>query len=416
MSPQPIRRQRPRILLPLTILAGAVALSSVFWLLREPPPPSQAAAPRVLPVDVLVVERQRVQIDIPANGEVTPVHETQLASGVSGQVVMLSPKFVAGGWFNKNEALARLDPRDYRNAVARAKAELATARRGLIEELGRADVARREWNRAGTSRRDGQAKHLALRQPQLREMRAKLSAAQANLSQAKDNLRRTVIRAPYVGIVRSREVDLGSYVGVGAVMGMVFSAASAQVRLPLPERVMSLVSVKPPGAGKNFPEPVVELFVTGVPEARWQGRLVRVEGTADPVSRVLYAVAQVDDPYGLKRRDDGYLPLRVGSFVNARVGGRELDGVVVLPREVLRAGDSVWTLDAENHLRLSEISYLSIGGTDRLYVTAGLADGDRVCLNPLGTVLPGTQAKVLSEISSREWGRRLGITASGAQR
>ena len=398
------------------ILAFGVSLSVALWALREPPPPALEVAERVLPVDVVVAELQAVTVDIPASGEVSAVHETQLSSSVGGQVVGMSPRFVVGELFSKGEVLVQLDRRDYRHAVSRASAELATARRALAQEEGRADVALREWRRAGPTRRGRQAKGLALRRPQLAEARAMLHAKVDQLGHAKDNLRRTTVRAPYAGIVRSRAVDIGSYVGVGTTIGRVFAVSRAQVRLPLPEAAVPLVAVRPPGAGPDFPEPVVILTTSDAAGGHWQGRLVRLEGVLDPVSRVLYAVAHVDDPYGLEREDPDYLPLRMGSFVSARIAGRLVEDIVVLPRELLRAGNTVWAVDAEDRLRLRRISFLSVGGKERLYVSSGLDDGDRVCMNPLGTVLPGTPVKVLSSITSSEWSARLGVATAALLR
>ena len=399
--------------MPIAILALGAAASAALWMLREPPEPALKTVERVLPVDVIVAERETVQIDIPASGEVSPVHETQLSSSVGGQVVGLSPRFVVGERFSKGEVLVRLDRRDYRNALARAEAELATARRALAQERGRAGVALREWRRAGPTRRGERAKVLALRRPQLAEARAMLVAAEANLRHAKDNLRRTTVRAPYTGIVRSRHVDIGSYVGVGAVIGMVFAVSHAQVRLPLPEAAVPLVAAR---VEPDVPAPVVALSTPAPARGRWQASLVRLEGALDPVSRVLYAVAQVTDPYGLERDDPDYLPLRVGSFVNARIAGRRVEGIVALPRELLRAGNTVWIVDADEHLRLRRIGYLRVGGNERLYVSSGLEDGDRLCRNPLGTVLPGTPVKVLSSIGSSEWNARLGVATAALLR
>ncbi|MBP6700262.1 MAG: hypothetical protein KA135_03395, partial [Halioglobus sp.] len=101
----------------------------------------------------------------------------------------------------------------------------------------------------------------------------------------------------------------------------------------------------------------------------------------------------IEDPYGL--RHPGQLPLRIGTFVNASIEGRELTDVVVLPRYVLRAGSYVWVVDKTMHLRNRQISSLRTGG-DWVYVTAGLDAGEQVSLTGLDASFAGAQVEVRS--------------------
>ena len=123
----------------------------------------------------------------------------------------------------------------------------------------------------------------------------------------------------------------------------------------------------------------------------------RTEGVFDERSRVLYTVARIRDPYALK--EPGREPLRVGTFVNANIEGRELKGIVSLPRYLLRAGNFVWVVDSEQHLRNRKVSMLRTGG-DLIYVTAGLDDGDLVSLTNLDNSFAGSKVKINSTVPS----------------
>jgi hypothetical protein len=115
----------------------------------------------------------------------------------------------------------------------------------------------------------------------------------------------------------------------------------------------------------------------------WTARLHRTEGVFDERSRVLYAVARIEDPYGL--HNPGREPLRIGTFVNANIEGRELQDLVALPRFVMRAGNSLWLVDEDGYLRNRQVTLLRAGG-DVVYVSDGLATGERVAL----TILDGS--------------------------
>ena len=111
----------------------------------------------------------------------------------------------------------------------------------------------------------------------------------------------------------------------------------------------------------------------------------------DERSRVLYTVARVEDPYGLQ--DKSKDPLRIGTFVNASIEGRELADIVTLPRYLLRAGNFLWVVDKTLHLRNRKVTILRTGG-DIIHVTAGLDDGDLVSLTTFDNSFNGSRVNI----------------------
>jgi multidrug efflux pump subunit AcrA (membrane-fusion protein) len=100
-------------------------------------------------------------------------------------------------------------------------------------------------------------------------------------------------------------------------------------------------------------------------------------------------VARVENPY---ERSDGRPPLAVGLFVDAEILGRRVEDVIVLPRAALRDGDVVHVVDAEDRLRLREVSVLR-RHRDEVVISSGLAPGERVSLTPLATPVEGMLVK-----------------------
>ncbi|MDP4652257.1 MAG: hypothetical protein NWS56_10955, partial [Haliea sp.] len=112
-----------------------------------------------------------------------------------------------------------------------------------------------------------------------------------------------------------------------------------------------------------------------------------------------FAVARIDDPYGLNQPERA--ALRVGTFVTANIEGRPMPGLVALPRYVMRAGDNVAVVDDNNLVRNRAVITLRTGG-DFVYVSSGLEDGDEVILTTLDNALTGAEVSVVSRVSSRE--------------
>jgi RND family efflux transporter MFP subunit len=374
------------------MIAGATAVSAALYLLR---PPAEIAEPvyAAVTVDVAEVVKESLHIEVQAQGTVTPLQESTLLAEVKGRIIEVAREFHVGGFVSRDDILLRIDPRDYQTNLLHAQAALETAESALVQEKGRGQVALREWEKLPkNSQRSPEARDLYLRKPQLEEANARLLAAQADLNTARDNLERTIIRSPYNALIREKHTDLGQFVGAGTPLADIFSVETAEVRLPIPQSKLEYLEL--PGLEGYEDGSAIDLYtdVGGVIK-HWAARLHRTEGVFDERSRALYTVARIEDPYGLRNPDQ--LPLRMGTFVNANIQGRELTDVVVLPRYVLRAGSYVWVVDETMHLRNREVTSLRTGG-DKIYITAGLNEGDLVSLTSLDASFAGAQVKVMS--------------------
>ena len=386
-----------RIVLPPLLIATAGAVTAWLVVSRDQLEP-QFLEPLPIPVEVARAVLQPQQVNLRSRGHVQPGAITGITAEVEGRIVEVSPNFVKGGFARSGEVLLKIDDSDYQTALRRAKAQVASARSNLAQEQGRALVAERDW--AARNRSFGSsdvASELALRKPQLAEAEAQLEAELATEQEAQINLRRTVIRAPFDGLVQSQSADLGQYARVGDTIAVLYSVDYAEVRLPIPDNRLDYVDL--PGIERGHYPTVVLAARVGESEHRWHARIIRTEGVFDERSHTLFAVARVVNPYGLGSARPGYVPLRFGSFVTAVISGRVLPDLVTLPRTLLRTNNQIWLVDEQNRLRNRRVDVLHTG-SEVMYVSSGLRNGDRVCLSPVSNALPGTLLKILGEVSS----------------
>ncbi|NIW25169.1 MAG: efflux RND transporter periplasmic adaptor subunit [Gammaproteobacteria bacterium] len=372
---------RRKSLLPIIVIAaagfGAVTLLATSERLAptqpEPVPPS---------VRVLDVEPKPVQMVVHAQGTVLPRIETELVPEISGNVVWISPNLIAGGYFDADEPLLRIDDRDYSNAVERASASMSRAEAEL--EFAEFELARLETLETSdlVSR---SALESAMRVARVNE--AQLRDARVALEQAERDLARTEIRAPFRGLVRSEQIDVGQFVDRGSSVASLYAVDYVEVRLPIADQQLAYLDLPPTPRGELEAEsaPSVRLYADFAGRSReWQGRLIRTEAEIDARSRMVQAVARVTASDG----GDADLPPPVGLFVQAEIEGRSADNVVVLPRSAIRNENQVLVVDAENRLRFRTVSLLRVYG-DEAYINEGLSAGERVCISPLQAVVDG---------------------------
>ncbi|MBB34487.1 MAG: efflux transporter periplasmic adaptor subunit [Hirschia sp.] len=333
------------VILPIAFIVLGIGSIAVMGALK-PKPEERNEAPKALAVFVAEAVREDVQLSITAQGEVAPRNQANLAPQVSGRVNYVADNLVNGGFVKKGQLLMRLEDADYKLSVVRAESTVASARQALVQTEAEADLALRELQDLGID----DASPLALKVPQLEEARASLAAAQAQLQDAQLQLKRTGIYAPFDGMVLNETVDIGQFVGAGAVIAEVFATDVMEVELQISDQQMGELGLPIAfNATANNPGPEVRLRANvGGRQREWIGEITRTGAAIDSRSRLISVYAEVEDPFG-EGADEG-APLAPGLFVDASIIGRTVEDVIIIPRQALRGINTVYvveTVDAE---------------------------------------------------------------------
>ena len=367
-------------ILTVAILFFAVIVS--YALVITAPSPEQVT-PEEVAASIRVLEARKVstRLDVVSQGSVVPHKQSELIPEVSGRVQWVSPNLVAGGYFNKDEVLLRLDDRDHRSTVGRSQAVLARAK--AEEELARFELKR--MNELVKKRLISQSSlESMLRNHRIAE--ATLQDVSLALEQAQRDLKRTEIRAPYAGLVRNEHVDLGQYLSRGQSIASIYAGQSAEVRLPVADRQLAYLDL-PLGYRGELREdlaPEVLLYTDyGGEYYEWVGRLVRTEAEIDSKSRMVTAVVRVENSSNPRQPD-----LPIGLFVNARIKGRWVDNLITLPRAALRNQDQVLVVDEDNRLHFRTVRIMRFEN-DNMLISHGLQSGEIVNISPIQTVIEG---------------------------
>ncbi|MCL2913561.1 efflux RND transporter periplasmic adaptor subunit [Shewanella corallii] len=377
-----------RVLPPLLIIVVFIGLAMLLMMTREEPEKREEEV-KLTVVDARNASQQRVSLNLPSYGVVEPKHKTQLVAEVTGRLLTIAPEFVAGGVVKKGQQLAMIEQSDYEADLAQAQASLAQAQAALEEEIARGEVAKIEFRDFD----NGVPPELGLRKPQLKKEQANVKFAQAALDRAKRNLERTVIRAPFDGIVKARSVDLGQYVTLGTNLGELFNTDIAEVRLPLANSDLAYL--------ESVDNPDTEVVLTADLAGRqvtWQGNIVRSEGVIDAGNRMVYLVAEVEDPYLHGNKSLGELPLKFGTFVNATIRGRTVEGIVKLPRHLVRNSE-VAMVKGDNTIEMRVVNVVRTD-TNHVYIKDSIKDGELVSYTPINTLEAGEEVKLLGQEDS----------------
>ncbi|MGI9272036.1 MAG: efflux RND transporter periplasmic adaptor subunit [Woeseiaceae bacterium] len=378
-----MKRKSKRILLVVGIFVGAIGLMMALGAMR-PEPPKKDLENLDLLVDVYDLGVSTENFKIQTQGTVKPRTQTILSSEVSGSIVSISPKFTAGGVFQKGEVLMRIDPTNYIVAVDKAE---ALVRQRQIEYDGAVKL-RSQGYRA---------------ESELASAAAALASAKAESVGAKRNLERTYIQVPYEGMVQSKDSDLGQFVNPGTQLGITFATDFAEIRLPLTDQdlafveVPSTVEITQTGGAEG---PLVKL--SAIQKGRlteWAAQIVRSEGVVDERSRVTYVVAHVVDPYQLHGQGT---PLPFGTFVSAQISGSNAIDVIRVPRSALRGSDQLLFIDNEDKIEIRSVDILR-SDAQFAYLVGGASAGERITTTAIEAPTNGMSVRTeSSRVESNE--------------
>jgi RND family efflux transporter MFP subunit len=384
-----------RIVLPILILAiGVFAWMRLGVPVEEPQP--ERRDPQLLQTARLELQRTNFPVILDSQGVVRAHYETTLTAQVGGTIVEVHAQFEDGAFFQAGEILLELDSADFETQLVAAESRLARAEAALAQEEARANQARLNWDDMGYT---DAPSPLVLRVPQLKEARANVSAAEAELEQAKRNLDRTKVRAPFDGRVKSRLVGLSQAINATTPLGQIFASDKAEIRLPLTPRQLEFVNLPTRAGDAPVRVTLTDALSSQSTGRTWDAHIVRTEGSLDESSRELFAIAEVKDPFGL---ESGLPELRVGQPVRAAIDGVVLNDVFVFPRSALRGIDRVFLIDRDpDRIRRATINPIW-STSDVVVVRDDLENGDWLATSRMPLVPNGAPVEVVEEASAAE--------------
>ena len=366
---------------PLFILLGAFALSYLLWFLGQvqPDPVEELPPPDVI-IEILTPKDFQVQIS--SNGTTTPLTQTVLTAEVGGEVIYRSKKFAEGASVIEGEILAKIDDTDLQLQYKNALLQLANAEVQYSLQLAEAEVAKEAWDKIG----DGVASDLTLKKPQLKQVKALLEVAKAQVSSAAKKLNKTEIIAPYAGRIQNVNIDLGTTIIPGQPVGAMYTSSEIEITLAVKDNDLQFLSIPMDGRKLNPSEQasvVIESFYKGKTQS-WEGKLERVDGVIDPITRMINLIAVFKNDF--IETDKPNLP--IGLFVEAKIDGITLKNIFEIPINSISKDNEVYIVDKDNQLELRKLTVLK-KYSEFVIIKDGLRAGERIVTSKLSTASNG---------------------------
>lgn len=346
-------------------LAFACAAACARESQSSPPPPP----PPAVGVAEIAVSEITAWDELP--GRIEAVDEVELRARVSGHIVEVAGR--EGALVRRGEVLFRIDPRPYRAALARARADRARAKARL--ELAKLEAQRAETLLAANAIARAERDTLASTSAQAA---AELAAADAAVALAQLDLDFTTIRAPIAGRAGRAQVSIGDFVTPAAPpLTTIVSLDPVYVTFDV-EESLYLRHAAQLRVGTALPVQVGVASEAGFPHA----------GTVDFVANQLEgATGTIAMRAVVANRDQVLTP---GLYARVRLAGGAGPAMLVDERAILTDQDRKYVLavDAKGVAQRKDVVLGRVLDGKRV-ITKGLAAGDRVIVSGVAKVMVG---------------------------
>lgn len=370
-----------KYLKPLLIIAISTVIASVLYMLGQVSPQAiQEEAP--MDVNVQILTPIDYQIKIKSTGTTTPITQTVLTSEVGGEVIYRSKKFSEGSSVISGEILAKIDDTDLQLQYKNALLQLASAEVQFAVQQAEAEIAQEAWEQVGK----GTAKDLTAKKPQLKQAKAALEVAKAQVQSAEKKLNKTEITAPYTGRIQNINIDLGSTIIPGQPVGSMYTSNEIEVTLSVKDSDLQFLDIPMDGRKLN-PDQKSIVIIKSVYRGEmqeWAGNLERVDGVIDPMTRMIKLIANFKNNFIEETKP--ILP--IGLFVEAEINGKQLEDIFMIPNTALTPNDELLVLNQDDALEIRKVKVIT-RMKNYILVKEGMKAGERVVVSKLSIATNG---------------------------
>lgn len=359
-------------------------------------------------VTVDKVAPRTVQSSVLASGQFAYKDQVELRSQVSGQLVSVPIK--EGNHVKQGEVVLRIDPKTYQASVDQQKAQVDLRRDSIREAQLKLSNLHRQWQRntklfkqglIDANSYDTLTNNYLLAQVAVASTRKSLSLAQAQLSYAREQLAKTVIRSPLNGIVTKLDVKVGESV----IPGTPNIPGSTLMTIGDPSNLLAEVNVDEADIAHIKVGENAKVTSIAYPDIALQGKVqfVAPEATTMP--------GQQGQGFLVKIRilHPNKLAIHPGMTCRAEIYSQSSQDALAVPvsailfsggkqstKSLFNANGAYVFVDNHGKAKRANIA-LGISNDNWQVVTSGLKAGERVITGPydlLHTLTDGSEIKV----------------------
>ena len=377
----PIRRTWPWVLLAVC-LAVAAAGGGYVWTNRagsgEEAAMAEAAVveasavvKQLIPQEYAAIQPVTLERTTKVTGNLHPSQRAVLSAEVGGRVEAVAVR--PGDRVREGDVLVRID-------ISTLSSDLELARMNAGATRVQLELAETQLERAESLSDRGVTTSAALDEArtQVQSLRANLAAQEEQVVAAELRLEKATVRAPFDGVVSTRDIETGQYVGVASTLLTLVDMTRMEMEAAAPAAAVAQIAPGDP----------VRIVVDGFAERIFSGEVERINPVATQGTRTVPVYIHIDNPDGV---------LAGGMFASGQIVTDRVEEALAIPAQALRedaAGSYVLTV-ADGRVERTAVAASGSWGRDLVRIVDGLSGEEVIVTAPLASLEPGDLVELI---------------------
>ena len=317
---------------------------------------AQTQAMPPLPVKAAPATHATLNVEVTAVGTLRADETVMVRPEIAGRVATIH--FREGQKVRQGETLVTLDQEEYQAQLASSAAQLALEQSSYrrLQDMDRQQLAS---------------------QQNLDEAKAKLDTARAQQELNRVRLSKTVIRAPFDGMIGLRKISPGAYVKPGDDIVALESLGAMKLDFRVPETYLARLAVDQRLAAR----------VDAYPEQSFEGTIYAIEPALDEETRTVLLRARLPNPHN---------QLRPGLFARVSLILERRENALVVPEQaIVPVGQTTFVYRVADGKAVMTPVKLGLRRPGLVEILEGLSAGDQVVTDGQLKIRDGAAVQVL---------------------
>ena len=364
------------------ILLVLLVVGGIYWKkISNKPKDEYSQWSKPVPVRIVPVQRNNLDVEIKAIGTVVPVHTVNVQSQVSG--LLQQVYFKEGQWVKKGQILAQIDPAPFEVALAQAEG----TRQQNLAQLNNAETELARYQLL--FKQDSIAKQQVEQQQALvNQLKGQTQSNRAQVDAAKLQLSYTKIYSPIEGRVGFKQKDAGNLIQANESTGLVTITQVHPVYVQFAVAENHLTALRE--TLKSGHQVQVSAWDKAEQKQLAVGHVQALDNQIDVTTGTLKLKAVFDN------RNDSLFP---NQFVNVRLSSQTIQNAVTIPIDAVQHGAKgtyVYIINKDNKAEVKMLK-LGLSTNGKIEVLEGLDGTEKVVLEGIDRLSEGKEVQIISD-------------------
>jgi membrane fusion protein (multidrug efflux system) len=318
----------------------------------------------LVPQDILTLATSELSKGPMISGTLQPVIKAELNAEVGGIVTRVLKD--NGDLVNAGDVLVQLDQTTFRDKLLSAQEAERAAQLG-------ADQAQRQLKRMQQLNRQNlvTAEVLEAAEIKANQTQSDLASAKARAVEARQQLERTEVKAPFAGVVAVRKVSAGDTAQIGKALMVLINPESMRFEGFIAADQVGSVKIGAP----------VSFRVNGYAEQRFAGEIERINPQANELTRQVQVFVKLATQASFV----------AGLYAEGFISVAQQQSLMLPPASLVHEGDQhfVWLIDKNKLTKTEVVTGAKDPRFGTIQVLSGLTVGQQILRHPQGALRDG---------------------------